>query len=90
MSARPGNFVGSSRTLEQSEVVGEFMMNALRLNDGFTLPQFTARTGMSTELLTPQLDLLCQQELLMLDGDAVRATETGRRFLDDVVGAFFT
>ena len=36
MAAAPGNFVISTRTVEKGEIVGEFMMNALRQNDGFT------------------------------------------------------
>jgi len=90
MSAEPGEFVASARTLDRSEIAGEFMMNALRLNDGFTLSQFVERTGLSSAQLEPQLALLCQRELLVCDGGVVKTTETGRRFLDSVVGEFFT
>ena len=88
MSPGAGGFVASTRTLELSEVVGEFMMNALRLNDGFTLQQFGARTGLSCEQLEPQLESLCRRELLQRDGDAICATGIGRRFLDSVVSEF--
>jgi putative oxygen-independent coproporphyrinogen III oxidase len=89
MSTERGNFVASAQALNRREVVGEFMMNALRLNNGFTLPQFSARTGLGWEALEPQLELLCQRELLLCDGNIVRATETGRRFLDSVIAEFF-
>jgi putative oxygen-independent coproporphyrinogen III oxidase len=89
MSAAPGHFVSSNRTLERSEIVGEFMMNALRLNDGFTLPQFVLRTGLDAASLLPQLDSLCQRELLEHDGNIVKATDLGRRFLDTVIAEFF-
>jgi putative oxygen-independent coproporphyrinogen III oxidase len=89
MSAELGNFVVSARALERREIVGEFMMNALRLNNGFTLQQFSARTGLGCETLEPQLGLLCERELLVQEGNVVRATETGRRFLDSVVADFF-
>jgi coproporphyrinogen III oxidase-like Fe-S oxidoreductase len=89
MSAGTGEFVASSRTLKRDEIVGEFMMNALRLNDGFALSQFVERTGLSSAQLEPQLEILCQRELLMCDGDIVRTTVTGRRFLDSVVAEFF-
>ena len=65
------------------------MMNALRLNDGFTMPQFLSRTGLGAEALAPNLDLLCQRGLLECDGDRVKATDLGRRFLDSVIGEFF-
>jgi putative oxygen-independent coproporphyrinogen III oxidase len=89
MSAHSGNFVASTRTLDKSEIVGEFMMNALRLNEGFTLRQFMSRTGLDCAKLEPRLGYLCQRELLVCEGDVVKATDTGRRFLDSVVAEFF-
>ena len=89
MSVTSQAFVASTRTLHRDEIAGEFMMNALRLNDGFTLPQFASRTGLSYAQLEPQLELLCQRELLVRDRNAVRATDTGRRFLDSVIAEFF-
>jgi putative oxygen-independent coproporphyrinogen III oxidase len=89
MSADPGKFVASSRTLDRGEIAGEFMMNALRLNNGFALQQFGSRTGLNCAQLEPQLDSLCLRGMLVRDGDVVRATETGRRFLDSVVAEFF-
>ena len=89
MSVTSQAFIASTRTLHRDEIAGEFMMNALRLNDGFTLPQFASRTGLSYAQLEPQLELLCQRELLVRDRNAVRATDTGRRFLDSVIAEFF-
>lgn len=89
MAAAPGQFVGSSRTLQHADIVGEFMMNALRLNNGFTVSQFVARTGFRAAVLTPQLELLQQRGLLQCDSDVVKATDVGRRFLDNVVAEFF-
>jgi coproporphyrinogen III oxidase-like Fe-S oxidoreductase len=89
MAAEQGNFVASAQALHRREIVGEFMMNALRLNNGFTLKQFSARTGLGWETLEPQLELLCKRELLVQEDNVVRATETGRRFLDSVVAEFF-
>ena len=75
--------------LEQGELVGEFMLNALRLNEGFTWEQFVARTGLHLSQLEPQLDALSARDLLAQDNIGVRATELGRRFLDNVVAEFF-
>jgi putative oxygen-independent coproporphyrinogen III oxidase len=89
MSVDRGNFVASTRTLDKGEIVGEFVMNALRLNDGFTLPQFVSRTGLSDAQLEPCVESLCLRELLVREGDVVKATEIGRRFLDSVIAEFF-
>jgi putative oxygen-independent coproporphyrinogen III oxidase len=89
MSAGPGNFVANTRMLDQADILGEFMLNALRLNEGFSLPQFVSRTGLNHALLEPRLESLCRRELLLYEGDVIRATETGRRFLDSVIAEFF-
>ena len=82
-------YIASRRELHKSEIVGEFMLNALRLNDGFTMHQFAARTGLSTQELEPPLESLCERELLVRESDRIQATETGRRFLDSVIAEFF-
>jgi len=64
------------------------MLNALRLNAGFTLTQFSAATGLDSSAIQPQLDFALARDWLTLDGGRVRATEFGRRFLNDVIGAF--
>jgi oxygen-independent coproporphyrinogen-3 oxidase len=89
LSALPGGHVASTRVVEPKELAGEFMLNALRLNAGFTLRQFESRTQLDRAQLEPQLGSLCQRQLLMRQGDTIRATETGRRFLDSVVAEFF-
>ncbi|MEZ5502079.1 MAG: radical SAM family heme chaperone HemW [Halioglobus sp.] len=89
MASTRAAFVASCRTLDRVEMIGEFMLNALRLNSGFSLRQFTAYTGLGREQLEPTLGSLCQRALLACDGDRVKATELGRRFLDNVVSEFF-
>jgi oxygen-independent coproporphyrinogen-3 oxidase len=89
LASGPGEFTASSRELDREEITGEFMLNALRLNEGFTLDLFSARTGVDTAALEPQLEALCRRELLVRHGDCVRATDLGRRFLDSVVAEFF-
>jgi coproporphyrinogen III oxidase-like Fe-S oxidoreductase len=82
-------FTASRRVLDPGEITGEFMLNALRLNDGFTLDQFTARTGIDSRNLESELESLCQRGLLEQDRNGVRATGVGRRFLDSVIAEFF-
>ena len=77
------------RTLARQDITGEFMLNALRLNDGFDREHFSRVTGLSDSSLQPQLDELCARGLLQLDGGRVYSTDLGRRFLDTVVAEFF-
>jgi len=87
--AASGGFTASDRLIEPADVIGEFMLNALRLNAGFELDQFEQRTGLDRLSLEPQLESLCGRELLQRVADRVSATPTGRRFLDSVIAEFF-
>ena len=89
LATGPGDFTASRRTVQPEEIIGEFMLNALRLNEGFTLEQLSARTGLDAGRLQPQLASLCQRGLLEQLGNRVQASATGRRFLDDVIAEFF-
>jgi putative oxygen-independent coproporphyrinogen III oxidase len=93
---RPQDYLaaaGSSRRglrwLDNDDRRGEFALNALRLSEGFSLSLFEARTGLPATSIGPVLRELEDQGLLQTDGDRVRASELGWRFLDDVVGRFF-
>jgi oxygen-independent coproporphyrinogen-3 oxidase len=89
LAAAPGGFTASRRNLHRDEIAGEFMLNALRLNEGFTLAHFTSCTGLVLDDLQPQLNSLVQRKLLAWPGDRVFATGLGRRFLDSVIAEFF-
>ncbi len=66
----------------------EFMLNALRVNAGFDLAMFVARTGLPASALEPTLSQLQVKGLLQRDENHIAPTELGRRFLNDVMTAF--
>lgn len=70
----------------------EFMLNALRLVDGFGLADFEARTGLDAADIAPQLDAAVARGWLEREGEGhgerIRPTELGRRFTNDVVALF--
>lgn len=66
----------------------EFMLNALRLNEGFDLTLFEARTGLPRSAIAATLDRCIERDWLERRGERIRPTEFGRRFLNDVMGAF--
>jgi putative oxygen-independent coproporphyrinogen III oxidase len=90
LAATPGMQVANTHIVNPRDISGEFMMNALRLNTGFTLQQFELRTGLNRAQLKHQLESLCRRELLVREGDTIRTTAMGRRFLDSVVAEFFS
>ncbi|HEX6833298.1 MAG TPA: radical SAM family heme chaperone HemW [Rudaea sp.] len=80
--------VGGDDPVAREQVPFEFMLNALRLNDGFTLADFSARTGLDAIVIADTLQDAHARGWLALDGDRVEPTELGRRFLNDVIGLF--
>jgi len=79
---------GRSRDLNQSDLVFEFMLNALRLQDGVNLTLFAEHTGLALEALDSNLSALSQQGLITLEGQHLLLTEKGSHFLNDVVASF--
>ena len=66
----------------------EFMMNALRLTDGFPLAMFEERTGLSTNLVLRALDRAEKEGLIERDHVSVRPSLRGRRFLNELLQRF--
>jgi SSS family solute:Na+ symporter len=85
---------GDATALEGEEVVPadrlpfEYMLNALRLVDGFALADFAARTGLPPSTVAARIDLARQHGWLAQEGDRVRPTALGQRFANDVVALF--
>ena len=86
--AASGDWRVQPQWLGDEERPGEFMLNALRLNAGFALADYTARTGLPLSTLQPALDTLLARGLLVQEGNRLRASALGRRFLDSVVTEF--
>ncbi len=86
--AANGSYRVGERAIPSADLVGEFTMNALRLNSGFSLALFEAHTGLAASALQPQLDALTDRDLLAVENGSVRATDLGRRFLDSVIAEF--
>ena len=74
--------------VKRADLAFEFMLNALRLREGFELPLFTERTGLPLSTIEPTLQLAQQRGLLLRDGDKLRASEKGFDFLNDLQSMF--
>lgn len=81
----------NGRTLEtvpENRRIFEFMLNALRLAEGFTVIGFETATGSDFDALRGPLARAEELELVRVEGDRVRPTEHGRRFLNELIGLF--
>jgi coproporphyrinogen III oxidase-like Fe-S oxidoreductase len=66
----------------------EYMLNLLRLHEGFSERDFCARTGLAMDSIADALDTATRKGwLVQADGRWV-PTELGRRFTNDVVELF--
>ena len=70
-------------------MVGEFMMNALRLHNGVPLKLLSERTGKAHEAISGTLESLEARGLMVNDGERLATTPLGYRYLDSVVESFF-
>jgi oxygen-independent coproporphyrinogen-3 oxidase len=79
---------GGRRPVPRAELPFEFMLNALRLREGFTCRHFEERTGLSMETIEPALRGAGGRGLVEQTAAGWRPTELGSRFLNDLQGAF--
>ena len=86
--AARGDGFGSSHAVARTDLPFEFMMNALRLNDGVGATLFAERTGLAASTIeAPLRDARARGWLEPVPARIV-PTALGRRFLNDVMAAF--
>ncbi len=83
-----GDSVQTEQTLTRDDLSFEFMMNALRLNEGFFTELFSERTSLPVLLIRKELEQAEQRGLLWRDQQHIAPTELGRRFLNDLLEIF--
>ena len=86
--ALAGNAVARDEDVKRSELPFEFMLNALRLAEGFDLALFAERTGLPMSAIASGLDQAQQRGLLDRDLDRARPTQRGFDFLNDLQTLF--
>ncbi|WP_232540055.1 radical SAM family heme chaperone HemW [Azohydromonas aeria] len=86
--ALAGEAVSNEQAVTPKELPFEYMLNALRLRDGFELARFSERTGQPLQAIQRALSEGERRGLLERDGDVVRPTARGFDFLSDLQGLF--
>jgi len=80
--------VSSTRELSDNDRILEFMMNALRLNDGFPVTLFEERTGLDIALIEDTINKAMDNDLIEQTSERLRPTEKGRNYLNDLTQLF--
>ncbi len=87
-AAPEGRSLAEDRVVPAAELPFEFMMNALRLVDGFPVALFGERTGQAITAIERALSTAEAKGLLQRDWQRIRPTVRGRHFLNDLLGEF--
>jgi putative oxygen-independent coproporphyrinogen III oxidase len=82
--------ISSETELEQQDLIFEFMLNALRLSEGFESSLFYSNTGIPLNHLQPALEQATGKGLISLTGPRIAPTELGFRYLNDLQAMFLT
>jgi oxygen-independent coproporphyrinogen-3 oxidase len=85
-----GNAVTQSDEVARSELPFEFMLNALRLRNGFGLRDFSERTGLALTAIEAALQEAERKGLIERDFARVRPTQRGFDFLSDLQEIFLS
>ena len=83
-----GDSAAVDRKIPESELPFEFMLNALRLVEGFPAALFSERTGLPVTAIERQLEQAEKRELLERDWQRIRPSARGRLFLNELLEIF--
>lgn len=87
-AAAEGCAVTQEHEVGRRDLAFEFMLNALRLPEGFALELFTQRTGLALSTIASALEVARQKGLLQDQDNRVVPTHTGFNFLNDLQSLF--
>ena len=86
--AEAASGVASEHEIARADLPFEFMLNALRLREGFALARFSERTGLPITAIAKPLEEAERRGLVERDLQHVRPTERGFDFLNDLLALF--
>ena len=83
-----GDAVAQEHEVSRKDLPFEFMLNALRLRDGFELQDFMDRTGLPPSSIAASIEKAEQMGWLQREGLWLRPTDRGFDFLSDLQALF--
>lgn len=81
-------FLAGKESIQKEDLGLEFLMNALRLQQGFDLNLYQARTGYPIETLQQGLQTAIDKGLLFQQGEFIKTTAKGSLFLNEILELF--
>lgn len=83
-----GSAIEEEHEIARDELGFEFMLNTLRLTDGFSVNLFSERTGLGINAIELAMNQAESRGLLYRDHQRIRPTMLGQRFLNDLQQLF--
>lgn len=74
--------------VSNKDLTFEFMLNALRLNDGVPASYFEDRTGLAVEKIAAKLNAARADQLLTAEENRICASDKGAKFLNNLIMKF--
>ena len=87
-AALKGDSMVEDRAIHARDIAFEFMLNALRLIEGFDAAFYAARTGLSLAGIAAPLAEAEARGLIECSATCIRPTERGRLFLNELIERF--
>lgn len=88
--ARAGSPVQEEHEVSTRDLPFEFMLNALRLVEGFPVHRFVERTGLQMTSIEPALQEAERRGLIERTYEKIAPTPLGQRFLNDLQALFLS
>ncbi|MBC7377068.1 MAG: oxygen-independent coproporphyrinogen III oxidase-like protein [Burkholderiaceae bacterium] len=89
-NALAGHALSQDEDVKRADLTFEYMLNALRLKEGFSLMDFTERTGLPMTAIQKSLDEALAKGLIERNAMRVTPTTRGFDFLSDLQSLFLT
>ncbi len=77
--------ISSCNELNEYDVKLEFVLNALRLDRGFTATGFSETTGLPFSCMQDNITMACENGLLLQDNETIRTTVKGQQHLNELL-----
>ncbi|AJC48252.1 radical SAM family heme chaperone HemW [Allofrancisella guangzhouensis] len=82
------SFIKGQNIIPKNDLIYEFMLNALRLKNGFDLKTFEQQTLLNKNDIHSKLQLGAEKGLLVLSDNYIKPTDKGYLFLNDCINLF--
>ncbi|MEY8766029.1 MULTISPECIES: radical SAM family heme chaperone HemW [Francisella] len=86
--SQANNFIKDFNTVGKNELIYEFMLNALRLKNGFSISTFEQQTFLSKNEIIQRLSQGVEKGLLSFSNNKIEPTDKGYLFLNDCINLF--